>query len=173
MDEEPVHPSDAATAADLEALSNRIADLACSNTLYDYFHVNAADATLPLNMEMNPFNICIEAGQTVDMFFQASGFGTAGAWEPSPSILIQLVDDDDMVLAQTQSSSGVSSTVLLFRGKLLHDTELRILMTALPNGGSDPNASFVIPTNQCQFSYRIYPECYEVTGEGNCPEHLH
>lgn len=54
---------------------------------------------------------------------------------------------------------------------MVEDTELRILMTALPNSSSavDPTNNFVIPQNQCQFSYRIYPECYEITGEGNCP----
>jgi len=61
---EPTEPpaGGAATQADLEALSSRIDDLACSAPIYDYFHVNAADAVLPLAMEMNPFNICVAAG---------------------------------------------------------------------------------------------------------------
>ena len=117
---------------------------------------------------MTPFRICVGAGETLDLEFQLATKNDDSNDRENATLMIQL-KADGIVVAESMSNSDRSSSTLLFRGKVMTDTEFTINLEA---AGSQVTQTVEIGDAVCQLGYRIYPECYTVSGEGNCPAEI-
>ncbi len=135
-----------------EVKADAIADLQCRVPVLDYFHVNEGEATLKDTEGVTAFEWCIEAGTTIDLSFHLATTGSDDA-----NIVIDLLINDEIVATTIQGGQS-KSVSLFFRGTVAEDSEMAINMVS---SGADS----VISPEACQFGFKIYPECYEVTGD--------